>query len=77
MRGGPADTSRPGTVAVDTVAHGDDTPAGPCVNSLTCTGLFGGWTENRAGWNQSSHALLAQVGALEGCGPLVMTRLPP
>ena len=43
-RGGPADTSQPGTVAVDTVAHCDDTTAGNYVNSLTFTELFSGWT---------------------------------
>ena len=60
-RGGPADTSQPGTVAVDTVAHCDDTTAGNCVNSLTFTELFSGWTENRAVWNKGSHAILAQL----------------
>lgn len=68
-RGGPADTSVPGTVAVDTVAHCDDTTAGNYVNSLTFTELFSGWTENRAVWNKSSHAILAQVKALEAQVP--------
>jgi hypothetical protein len=73
-RGGPADTSQPGTVAVDTVAHCDDTTAGDYVNSLTFTELFSGWTENRAVWNKSSHAILAQVKELEATVPFVMTR---
>ena len=72
-RGGPADTSRPGAVAVDTVAHCDDTTAGDYVNSLTFTELFSGWTENRAVWNKSSHAILAQVQALEARVPFAMT----
>ena len=73
-RGGPADTSHPGTVAVDTVAHCDDTTAGNYVNSLTFTELFSGWTENRAVWKKSSHAILAQVQELEGQVPFAMTR---
>jgi hypothetical protein len=72
-RGGPADTSRPGAVAVDTVAHCDDTTAGDYVNSLTFTELFSGWTENRAVWNKSSHAILAQVKTLEAQVPFAMT----
>src|SRR5215212_4129649 len=69
-RGGPADTSRPGAVAVDTVAHGDDTTAGDYVNSLSFPELFSGWTENRAVWNKSSHAILAQLRNWKGKFPL-------
>ncbi len=72
-RGGPADTTCPGTVAVDTVAHCDDTTAGNYVNSLTFTELFSGWTENRAVWNKSSHAILAQLKELEAVVPFKMT----
>ena len=71
-RGGPADTSKPGTVAVDTVAHCDDTTAGNYVNSLTFTELFSGWTENRAVWNKASHAILAQVKELEAQVPFAL-----
>jgi hypothetical protein len=72
-RGGPADTSKPGTVAVDTVAHCDDTTAGDYINSLTFTELFSGWTENRAVWNKASHAILAQIKELEAQVPFAMT----
>jgi hypothetical protein len=41
-RGGPADTSPPGAVAVDTVAHCDDTTTGDYVNSLTFTSCSAG-----------------------------------
>ncbi len=71
-RGGPADTSQPGTVAVDTVAHCDDTTAGDYVNSLTFTELFSGWTENRAVWNKANHAILALIKELEGKVPFAM-----
>ena len=63
---------RPGTVAVDTVAHCDDTTAGNHVNSLTFTELQG-WTENRAVWHKASHASLGQVKELEAQVPFVMT----
>jgi hypothetical protein len=71
-RGGPADTSQPGAVAVDTVAHCDDTTAGDYVHSLTFTELFSGWTENRAVWNKGSQAILAQVKELEAKVPFPM-----
>jgi hypothetical protein len=72
-RGGPPDTSKPGTVEVDTVAHCDDTTAGDYVNSLTFTELFSGWTENRAVWNKGSHAILEQLQQLEETVPFTMT----
>jgi len=72
-RSGPPDTSQPGNVAVDTVAHCDDTPAGDYVNSLTFTELFSGWTENRAVWNKASHASLAQLRELEADVPFERT----
>jgi transposase InsO family protein len=72
MRGGPPDTSRPGSVEADTVAHCGDTTAGDYVNSLTFTELFSGWTENRAVWNKSSHAILGQLKDLEAKVPFPM-----
>ena len=72
MRGGPPDTRKPGSVESDTVAHCGDTTAGDYVNSLTFTELFSGWTENRAVWNKSSHAVLAQLKELEARVPFQM-----
>jgi hypothetical protein len=72
-RGGPPDTSQPGSVECDTVAHCGDTTAGDYANSLTFTELFSGWTENRAVWNKSSHAVLGQVNELEAKVPYSMT----
>jgi transposase InsO family protein len=72
-RSGPPDTSRPGTIEVDTVAHCDDTTAGDDVHSLTFTELYSGWTENRAVWNKAGHAILAQLQELEGQVPFPMT----
>jgi hypothetical protein len=71
-RGGPPDTSRPGSVEADTVAHCDDSTEGDYVNSLTFTELFSGWTENRAVWNKSAQAVLEQLQELEQVVPYVM-----
>jgi hypothetical protein len=71
-RGGPPDTSKPGSVEADTVAHCDDSTAGDYVNSLTFTELFSGWTENRAVWNKSSYAVLGQLKELEEEVPFEM-----
>jgi hypothetical protein len=71
-RGGPPDTSRPGWVEADTVAHCGDTTAGDYVSSLTFTELFSGWTENRAVWNKSSHAILEQLREIEAEVPFRM-----
>jgi hypothetical protein len=71
-RGSPPDTSRPGSVEADTVAHCDDSTEGDYVNSLTFTELFSGWTENRAIWNKSGEAVLTQLRELETTVPYVM-----
>ena len=68
-RGGPPDTTRPGSVEADTVAHCDDSTEGDYVNSLTFTELYSGWTENRAVWNKSADAVLKQLHALEHVVP--------
>ena len=69
-RGGPPDTTRPGSVEADTVAHCDDSTEGDYVNSLTFTELYSGWTENRAVWNKSADSVLAQWKELERGGAL-------
>jgi len=71
-RSGPPDTSRPGSVEADTVAHCDDSTEGAYVNSLTFTELFSGWTENRAVWNKSAEAVLVQLKELEQVVPYSM-----
>jgi len=71
-RGGPPDTKRPGSVEADTVAHCDDSTEGDYVNTLTFTELYSGWTENRAVWNKSADAVLAELKALEKVVPYVM-----
>jgi hypothetical protein len=71
-RGGPPDTSRPGSVEADTVAHCDDSTEGDYIHSLTFTELYSGWTENRAVWNKSADAVLAQLKELEQVVPYAM-----
>ncbi len=71
-RGGPPDTTRPGSVEADTVAHCDDSTQGDYVNSLTFTELYSGWTENRAVWNKSAEAVLVELKALEKVVPYGM-----
>jgi len=71
-RSGPPNTTRPGSVEADTVAHCDDSTEGDYVNSLTFTELFSGWTENRAIWNKSADAVLAQLRELEQVVPYTM-----
>lgn len=71
-RSGPPDTSRPGSVEADTVAHCDDSTEGDYVNSLTFTELFSGWTENRAVWNKSAGAVLSALHLLEQEVPYTM-----
>jgi hypothetical protein len=71
-RSDPPDTTRPGSVEADTVAHCADSTEGDYVNSLTFTELFSGWTENRAVWNKSADAVLVQLKALEQVVPYAM-----
>jgi hypothetical protein len=71
-RSGPPDTSKPGSVEADTVAHCGDRTAGDYVNSLTFTELFSGWTENRAIWNKSGYAIREQLKELEEKVPFAM-----
>jgi hypothetical protein len=71
-RGGPPDTTRPGSVEADTVAHCDDSTEGDYVNSLTFTELYSGWTENRAVWNKSADSVLVELKALEQVVPFAM-----
>jgi hypothetical protein len=71
-RHGPPDTTRPGSVEADTVAHCDDSTEGDYVNSLTFTELYSGWTENRAVWNKGADAVLVQLKELERAVPYAM-----
>jgi hypothetical protein len=68
-RGGPPDTTTPGHVEADTVAHCGDTTAGNFVYSLTFTDLYSGWTELRAIWNKSGQAIRDHLEDIEKKAP--------
>ena len=71
-RGGPPDTTTPGHIEADTVAHCGDTTAGNFVYSLTFTDLYSGWTELRAIWNKSGQAIRDQLQAIEDKAPFAL-----
>jgi hypothetical protein len=71
-RGGPPDTTTPGHIEADTVAHCGDTTAGNFVYSLTFTDLYSGWTELRAIWNKSGQAIRDQLKDIEAHAPFTL-----
>ena len=71
-RGGPPDTTTPGHIEADTVAHCGDTTAGNFVYSLTFTDLYSGWTELRAIWNKSGQAIRDHLQDIEAKAPFTL-----
>jgi hypothetical protein len=71
-RGGPPDTTTPGHIEADTVAHCGDTTAGNFVYSLTFTDLYSGWTELRAIWNKSGQAIRDHLQDIEAKAPFAL-----
>lgn len=72
LRDGPPDTTQPGHIEADTVAHCGDSTAGDFVYSLTFTDVCTGWTEIRASWNKSAHGILRQLKDIEEKLPFKM-----
>jgi len=72
LRGGPANTTEPGHLEADTVAHCGDTTAGDFIYSLTVTDPASGWTENRATWNKAAAGILAQYQDMEKALPFAV-----
>ena len=72
LRGGPPNTTEPGHLEADTVAHCGDTTAGDYLHSLTVTDPATGWTENRAVWNKGATGILAQLQDIEACLPFAL-----
>jgi transposase InsO family protein len=72
LRGGPANTTEPGHLETDTVAHCGDTTAGDFIHSLTVTDPASGWTENRAIWNKGAAGVLAQFADTEKMLPFAL-----
>jgi hypothetical protein len=71
-RAGPPDTTMPGHIEADTVAHCGDTVAGNFVYSLTFTDLYSGWTELRAIWNKSGQAIRDHLKDIEAKVPFAL-----
>lgn len=69
---GPPDNSLPEHLGTNPVAPCGDTTAGSFVHALTFTELYSGWTEIRAVWNESRHAILAELLSLEAQVPFPM-----
>jgi transposase InsO family protein len=72
LRGGPANTTEPGHLEADTVAHCGDTTAGDFIYSLTLTDPASGWTENRATGNKGATGILAQYQDMEDVLPFAV-----
>jgi len=72
LQGGPANTTEPGHLEADTVAHCGDTTAGDFLHSLTVTDPASGWTENRAVWNKGATGILAQFVDMEKMLPFTV-----
>ncbi len=66
------DTSEPGFMQADTVAHGGSSMEGDFVYSLTFTDIFSGWTENRAVWNKGCHGVVEQLKDIEDHLPFLV-----
>ncbi|MBM3333957.1 transposase family protein [Candidatus Sumerlaeota bacterium] len=59
------DVEGPGTLEVDTVAHGGGSSEGQFVWSFTLTDIWSGWTENRAIWHKSARQIVARLRDIE------------
>jgi len=59
------DETRPGFIEADTVAHCGNYSGGSFVSTLDTTDLATGWTEQRAIWGKSEHAVLTQLKDIE------------
>jgi hypothetical protein len=61
----PWDTTQPGFVEADTVAHCGSTMRGNFAWSLTLTDIHTTWTEIRAVWNKGATDVMQQIGDIE------------
>lgn len=58
-------TTEPGFVEADTVAHCGGSLTGDFVWSITLTDIFSGWTENRAIWGKGAKDVIEQIKDVE------------
>lgn len=63
------DTSIPGFVEADTVAHCGEHMCGDFIWSITLTDIASTWTENRAIWNKGSAGVIEQIESIESSLP--------
>lgn len=59
------DVNQSGFMEADTVAHCGSNISGDFIWSLTLIDIHTGWTELRAAWNKSSHAICEQISNIE------------
>jgi len=69
IRTGTWDSSRPGYLEADSVAHCGASLAGDFIWSLTYTDIASQWTEGRAVWNKGVTGVLAATRAMEAALP--------
>ena len=72
LRDRPANTTEPGHLEADTVAHCGDTTAGDFIYSLTVTDPASGWTENLAVWNKAAAGILRAYQEMETALPFAV-----
>lgn len=63
------DTTIPGFVEADTVAHCGESGKGPFVSTLTVTDIATHWTENRAVWTKGAEGVVAAINEIKNCVP--------
>jgi hypothetical protein len=66
------DTTMPGFVEADTVAHCGGSLMGNFIWSLTLTDIATTWTEIRATWNKGAHGILTRIKDIETHLPFVL-----
>lgn len=64
--------SEPGHIEADTVAHCGNSLFGDFINTLTCTDLATGWTENRSLWGKTGSAVVMALKDIEVGLPFFM-----
>jgi hypothetical protein len=69
LRTGPWQTSGPGWLEGDTVAHGGGSMSGCFVWSVVLTDIWSGWTEVRVTWNRGDYVTHERLEQIEGVLP--------
>lgn len=72
LRTGPWETSGPGWMEVDTVAHCGGSMRGSFAWSSCMTDIYSGWTEVRTAWNRSDRVIQIRLNESESSLPFPM-----